>query len=88
MLCMENILHTPAQEASAQAAAARAAELGLPEGSTWADIDAHESAQAAAARAAELGLPEGSTWADIDKHISAQEAEQRRIGGTALKALK
>ena len=48
----------------------------------------HTSAQAAAARAAELGLPEGSTWADIDKHISAQEAEHRRIGGTALKALK
>lgn len=43
----------------------RAQELGLPKGSTWDDIAAHNSKELALVKAAELGLNPDSNWAEI-----------------------
>ena len=60
-------------------AAELAAKLGLPEGSTWRDINKYESRQAAARYITEhsLPLPEDSSWGTILAYQTAVSATIR-----------
>jgi hypothetical protein len=48
--------------------AAHAKELGLPETSSWNEINSHARNLERKRHAQELGLPETSSWADINRH--------------------
>ena len=46
---------------------------GLPEGSTWADVNSYDNNLALEKERTLRGLPEGSTWADVNSYDSKKE---------------